>query len=263
MIFIIMGIISIMVLSLLPALIYSFIIYITIPYKTINIKNGMVYLVGGFMSVILLLYFFYLFPGWNNIASVITNHKIYPLHFLHAKTFIQVGLVEELVKLITFIIIEKLLNNDKRKYHPLSTMFNVAMISLGFAVVENVSYAMKAFDPLDVILWRSVTAVIGHMVFGLFMGYWIALGRVGTRLKNRSLFDIVVLKSDKLRRRIFILIGLLSAIILHGIYDLHVFINGDRGISTLYMLLIMSLLAASWCFKNLNKSYKNKLEKSN
>ena len=68
MIFIIMGIISIMVLSLLPALIYSFIIYITIPYKTINIKNGMVYLVGGFMSVILLLYFFYLFPGWNNIA---------------------------------------------------------------------------------------------------------------------------------------------------------------------------------------------------
>lgn len=256
-----MGIINIIVLSLLPAIIYSFIIYVTVPYKTINLKTGLFYLFGGFLSVGLLLYFFNLFPGWNKLADYVSDPQFYPLHYLHFQNFIQIGFIEELAKLGTFFLLERYRNNqEKRSDHPLGVMFYVGMVSLGFAVIENITYGMRSPDPTDTILWRSVTAVIGHMVFGLFMGYWIAIGRVGTRLKNRSLFDIIILQADKLRRRIFIVIGLAAATILHGIYDLHISLNGQAGITTLYMLLIMSLLGVFWCFKNLNKAYKDKLD---
>ena len=98
------------------------------------------------------------------------------------------------------------------------------------------------------------------MVFGMFMGYWISLGRLGPRIKNRSILDVIILKKEKFRRRLFTFIGLGAATILHGIYDLHLSIHGNAGISTLYMLLIMSLLGVFWCFKNINKVYQDKLK---
>jgi RsiW-degrading membrane proteinase PrsW (M82 family) len=256
-----MGILNIIVLSFLPAIIYSFIIYITVPYKTINLKTGLFYLIGGSMSVGLLLYFYQLFPQWNKLTEYVTDPILFPLHYLHFKNLIQVGFIEELAKLSTFFLLERYRNNqEKRDDHPLGIMFYVGMVSLGFAVIENIMYAMKSPDPTDTIMWRSVTAVVGHMVFGLFMGYWISIGRLQPRLNNRSLFDIIVLQADKLKRRIFILMGLGAATILHGIYDLHIALHGESGITTLYMLLIMSLLGVFWCFKNVNKLYQDKLD---
>jgi RsiW-degrading membrane proteinase PrsW (M82 family) len=256
-----MGIINIIVLSFLPAIIYSFVIYITVPYKTINLKTGLFYLIGGFLSIGLLMYFFQIFPTWSNLSSYVSDPLIYPLHYLHFQNFIQIGLIEELSKLGTFFLLERYRNNqESRNDHPLAIMFYVGMVSLGFAVIENIQYALNSTDPGDTIMWRSVTAVIGHMVFGMFMGYWISIGRLKPRLKNRSLFDLVILKADKFKRKLFIFIGLGAATILHGIYDLHLAINGNAGISTLYMLLIMSLLGVFWCFKNIHKLYQDKLE---
>lgn len=217
---------------------------------------GLNYLVGGFLSVGLLLYFFNLFPFWVSLTDYFFDPKLYPLHYIHFKNFIQIGLIEESFKLLTFFIIEDYRNTRKiGPDHPLATMFYVGMVSLGFAIIENVQYASHSMRPLDTLFWRSVTAVIGHMVFGLFMGYWISLGRLKPRLKNRSFIDIVVLKRDKLKRRFFVVVGLLAAIILHGLYDLHISITGNAGISSLYMLLIMSLLGVFWCFRNIIKVY--------
>ena len=256
-----MGIINIIVLSFLPAILYSFIIYVTTPYKTINIKTGLFYLVGGFLSVGLLLYFFRVFPAWTDLAGYVSDPNLYPLEYFHVQNFIQVGLIEELAKLGTFFLLERYRNNqEKRNDNPLAIMFYVGMVSLGFAIIENIQYALNSPAPTDTLMWRSITAVIGHMVFGMFMGYWITIGRLKPRLKNRSLFDIIILKSDKLKRRLFIFIGLGAATILHGIYDLHLTINGQAGITTLYMLLIMSVLGVAWCFNNVYKLYKNRLD---
>jgi RsiW-degrading membrane proteinase PrsW (M82 family) len=137
-------------------------------------------------------------------------------------------------------------------------MFFVGMISLGFAVIENIQYGTMSRDPMDTLWWRSITAVIGHMVFGLFMGYWIAIGRMGPRRYDRSLLDIIINKKKKFRTTFYTIVGLLAASTLHGIYDLHIELNGASSITGLYMLLIMSLLGAFWCFRNLNKLYKRK-----
>jgi len=253
---------AIIFFSLLPVLIYSFVIYLTVPYKTIKFKEALPYIVVGFLSVGLLEAFWDMYPEWHNVTTNIMGPPIInPLKYFHVYYFVQVALIEELAKLSIFILFERVRSRFKKTPdHPLSTMFFVGMVSLGFAVIENIHYGSMSPDPMDTLWWRSITAVIGHMVFGLFMGYWISMGRMGARFYDRSLFDIIINKRKRLRNIIYTFIGLIAATILHGIYDLHIELNGPVGLTTLYMLLIMSLLGVFWCFKNLNKLYNKKVE---
>jgi len=259
-----MDMLTLILLSILPALLYSFIIYATVPYKIIDYKKSIYYIFGGFISVGLLFAFFNIFPIWNKLSILLFDIKTEALKFLHFKSFIQIAFIEELFKLISFLLMERYLTYHKKSsYHPLSVMFYVGMVSVGFTIIENVLYGLYSLYPNETVMYRAITAVIGHMVFGLFMGYWISLGRMTIKTDNRSLFDIVIMNKDKLKKFIFIVIGLLSATILHGLYDLHIFMNGNTGISTVYILLLMSLLGVFWCFKHLVKVHKQKTKLNN
>lgn len=251
---------AIVLFSLLPALIYSFIIYLTVPYKTIKFKQALPYIFVGFMSVGLLKYFWIVYPEWHSLTiDWMGQPDRSPFKFMHAFYFVQVGLIEELSKLGIFLLYEGYRRRTQKvKDHPISTMFFVGMISLGFAVIENIQYGVMSRDPMDTLWWRSITAVIGHMVFGLFMGYWIAIGKLGARRYDRSLIDMIINKNKRIRNIFYTAVGLFAATILHGIYDLHIELNGAGGITGLYILLIMSLLGAFWCFRNLNDLYKRK-----
>jgi RsiW-degrading membrane proteinase PrsW (M82 family) len=254
-----MDILTLIILSFIPALLYSFIIYATVPYKIIDFKKGLYYIFGGFLSVILLFSFFKLIPQWNNLSSNLFNINTESLKYIHFKCFIQIGFIEELFKLLSFLLMERyIVYHQKSNYHPLSVMFYVGMVSVGFSIIENVIYGLYSLYPTETIMLRSITAVIGHMVFGLFMGYWISLGRMNFKTDNRSLFDIMIMKTNKLKKFIFIILGLISATILHGLYDLHAIMNGNKGITTIYILLLISLLGVFWCFKHLVKIHKQK-----
>ena len=247
-----MSFITIVILSFLPALVYSGLIYISVPYKIINLKKSLYYLICGFMSVGILLVIYETFPWIETMGQKLFNPILNTLAYLHFKFFISIALLEELSKLLAFLILEKNSNRkNKIKAHPIATMFYVSMVSLGFAILENIKYGMNSYEPGYVIALRSVTAVVGHLVFGLFMGYWISFGRLKTRLKNRSILDIHLSKDPLLKTRVFTIIGLLSATILHGIYDLHIAINDAGALTTLYMLLLVSILGAVWCIRNL------------
>lgn len=254
---------TILLLSSLPAILYILIIYATVPYRTIKLKTAFLYLFIGFMSVGFLRYFWMVFPDWHYIAEFFTgaDPAVKPLKYYHYYYFVQVAFIEEFAKLMIFFLVERYRRkNFVVKDHPVATMFYMAMISLGFAIIENISYGSNSMDPSGTLYWRSFTAVIGHMIFGLFMGYWIAYGRIGRRLYDRSLFDIVVNKRKKLRNVIYTVIGIGAATIVHGIYDLHLTLQGPAGMAMIYVLLGVGLLGAYWCFKNLNKSYKAKVE---
>lgn len=253
---------AIILFSLLPAVVYSFIIYLTVPYKTIKFNTALLYIVVGFLSVGLLRYFWLVYPDWHTLTETLVGPThLNPFKYFHTYYFIQVGFIEELVKLTIFLLFDRYRRRSlSAKDHPMSTMFFVGMISLGFAVIENIQYGTMSASPMDTLWWRSITAVIGHMVFGLFMGYWISMGRIGTRLYDRSLFDIIINKRKRIRNVLYILVGLFTATILHGVYDLHIEMNGANGITGLYIILIGSLLGVGWCFKNINKAYKKKVE---
>ena len=214
------------------------------------------------MSVGVLQYFRLIYPDWLNLAkNVVGPPQVNPFKYFHVYYFGQVAFIEEIAKLGIFLLFDRYRRKSQEVHdHPISTMFFVGMVSLGFAVIENIQYGVNSSDPIDTLWWRSITAVVGHMVFGLFMGYWIAMGKMGPRFHDRSLFDIIINKRKRLRNVVFTTVGLFTATILHGIYDLHIMINGLAGITGLYMLLIMSLLGAFWCFKNLNKLHKKKIE---
>lgn len=242
----------IIILSFLPALLYAGLFYISSPYKILNIKKSLYFMFAGFISVGILMIIHDIFPSLNTLDSDLFNPYVKPASYLHFKFFIIVGLLEEVSKLLAFTFFDK--NNNElttKKDHPVATMFYVSMVSLGFSILENIKYAMMSTEPFNTIIARSVTAVIGHMVFGLFMGYWVSFSRLKPRLNNRSIIDIVLLKEEGGRVRLFTLVGLISATILHGIYDLHITLNGFNGLTGLYMLLIMSLLGSIWCFRNL------------
>jgi len=253
---------SILLLSFLPALIYILIIFFTVPYKKISLGTSLMYLFVGFLSVGFLRYFWLAVPEWKDIGLTLSGDNPDPFTYYHNYYFIQVGFAEELAKLAVFLVIDKYRRSTMEvKDHPLATMFYVAMVSLGFAVIENVQYGMYSPNPETTLYWRSFTAVVAHMVFGLFMGYWIALGRLGARLYDRSLFDLLVNKKKRIRNTFYTLIGLLAATGLHGLYDLHIQFNKADGITVTYLLLGMSLLGAYWCFRNLNQAYNKKVKK--
>lgn len=250
---------SIILLSLLPAIIYILIIYVTVPYKKINLRTAFMYLFVGFMSVGVLKWIWLMFPSTTHLAEMVTNPYEDPFRFFHYFYFGQVAFLEELSKLSIFLIVELYRRKTSNvKDHPMATMFYMAMVSLGFAVIENIHYGQNYGDA--VLYWRAITAVIGHMVFGLFMGYWIAMGRMGARFYDRSLFDLTINKNKKVRNILFTIIGIGAATILHGIYDLHLEFNGQQGITGIYMLLVFSVLGAYWCFQNLMKLYNKKQE---
>lgn len=254
MIFIIMGVIYLLILCTLPSLIYSFIIYVSAPYKTISFKKGLNYLLGGSIATVFLLMFMNSFPYWSGISYKVFNPILEPLEFLHFKNFIEIALLEETLKFSAFLFITKSSYKDSHD-HPIGTMFYTCMTSLGFAIVENVLYGVNSDDPENILMWRSVTSVIGHMVFGLFMGYWIAVGRLGIRLRNRSLLDILVLKNIEIRNKFFGAIAVITATIIHGMYDLELSINGDKGIVTIYIILLTLLFLSFFCSLHVNNLY--------
>lgn len=212
-------------------------------------------MIFGTLSVAVLLGFFELVPSWNVMSDILYNRVFMRMSNLHMKYFVEVGFIEELAKLGAFCLIEfgrrKLFKNTDDS--PLATMVYVGMVSLGFAGVENILYAMSAQSASSTIMWRSMTAVIGHLVFGLYMGYFIAKSRVLGMLENKSPIDSILTRYPRIRTFLFGLFGLIAASILHGIYDLHLTLNGMNAISGVYIFLVTSLIGVFWCFKDIIK----------
>jgi RsiW-degrading membrane proteinase PrsW (M82 family) len=109
-----------------------------------------------------------------------------------------------------------------------------AMVALGFAMMENVAYYMKAFDvggghQLEaVFILRSVLAPFGHPLFTSMTGMGVAYAATGNRRVGRWLAPIV---------------GLLAAMILHGLWN-GATAFGYRGLIVVYLfdLVILATL---------------------
>jgi len=260
-----MGFVTLVFFSFIAGLIYSSIIYATVPYKVINIKVAIGYLLGGSVAIAGVLGVHELFPWWLSLGEVITTAlfdvtHITQLFYLQIKYFLQVGFLEEFMKIAVFLIYGLIRSN--KNDHPVAIMFYMMMVSMGFGLVENYRYAIDAFGsqfphPFQVLTIRSFTATLGHMIFGLISGFWIALGKIPPKSDySRSWFDVVIKKRPKIRKWFYIVIGLIGAIIFHGIYNFNNATFGVQSLGILYLQLIIGLLAGSWCFQYLNKSYR-------
>ncbi len=112
-----------------------------------------------------------LFSFFGGIVSIFVASFFYL--FVHPRqnfidAILLVGTVEELAKLITFLVLYKLIKKNFDEI--VDGIIYIAALSLGFSVVENLFYALESDYPYKLLALRFLTATIGHITFSVYMG---------------------------------------------------------------------------------------------
>ncbi len=154
-------------------------------------------IVSVFISTVLYVFFDYFLPlpDDNNIGQ----------QFI--KAFFVVALIEEFSK---YVIVRYYSQPRKAFNEPFDGIVYAVIVSMGFAMVENLIYVFQG--GWEVALIRAFTAVPAHATFGVLMGYFMGKAKFnGKRIADN-------------------LIGLSLAILFHGVYDFFLFIKFIPGI---------------------------------
>jgi RsiW-degrading membrane proteinase PrsW (M82 family) len=112
-------------------------------------------------------------------------------------SFLTAAIPEELCKFLIFMIF---IWRDKNFDEYFDGIVYATFIGLGFACVENIEYVFMYGFGAGVS--RALFAVPGHFLFGVLMGYFLSLAKFTPE-----------------KRKKYIFLGLLFAIIAHGLYD--------------------------------------------
>lgn len=119
-----------------------------------------------------------------------------------------VGFSEEFSKFLGL----RLYSYNQRAFNePLDGIVYAVMVSMGFATVENILYAIK-YQDMNVVLLRMVLTVPAHATFAIIMGYFV--GKAKFERKNSFML---------------MLTGLVGAIFFHGTFDFFLFISQQPG----------------------------------
>jgi len=209
--------------AVVPAILYSLFIYHRAPKGVVKKRPMWSYIIIGLLSIQILKMIHFLFP---HIHTYTEMHQVFydigdskvvmveepTIWAILVFAFFQVAFFEEISKWFAFRV-GNAVRGDTRdgRDSAFAVMFYSVMIAVGFAVFENILYVgrvlwgdLQGVDPNEMLMVRSINSVVVHMLSGLFMGYFIALGR---RCKN-------VFKHAG-----YTLLGLLAATLFHGLYD--------------------------------------------
>lgn len=139
--------------------------------------------------------------------------------YIFLENFFVVALAEESGKL--FVLKKCTWKNPEFNYTYDAVVYAVAA-SLGFAALENVLYVVF-MGGLSTALLRAVTAIPGHTVFGVIMGYYYGVAK-----KWEMQFDQE--KAKKYMRH-----ALIVPLLIHGFYDYC--LSVESGLMTLVFLV--------------------------
>lgn len=113
--------------------------------------------------------------------------------------FIVAGATEEAFKYLAVFILIWRNRNFNEKF---DGIVYAVSVSLGFAAIENLFYVFSNSNSMQVGLLRAFTAVPGHTIFGIVMGFYLGLAR----------FSIT-------NRRKWLIRAFTIPWLLHGVYD--------------------------------------------
>ena len=152
------------------------------------------------------------------LLEIIFNEKYFLNIFFYM--LLGVALIEEGMK---FFFLKKYLYNHKEFNEPLDGIVYAVMISLGFATVENLLYVFVYAPGQEtyVAVLRMFSAIPLHASCGVVMGYFVGKAKFNKNSTN------------------YLIIGLLSAIIIHGFYNYFVSIN--QGLYFAFFTLFIAI----------------------
>lgn len=169
--------------------------------------------------------------------------------------FLGVAFVEEYLK---FLLIKLKIINDPEFDEPIDAMIYMIIAALGFAAAENIlvlfsvagqgsvgnGFFLPALTPdslgtiFDISILRFLGATFLHALSSAIVGFFIGL----------SFFE-------KKKRGKFILIGIILAVLLHGLYNFSI-IKMEKDVDALFIpffLLATAAIFVSFGFKKLKK----------
>jgi protease PrsW len=227
-------------LSLAPVLIILFYIYYRDKYEKEPIGLLIKSLLLGAASVIPVIIIEILLDNyWQDKFS----SNVHQLGNAAYSAFIVAALTEELFKFGVFFLYVWRKKDFNERF---DGIVYAVFISLGFAMVENILYVFQ--HGLPVAILRAFTAVPGHALFGIAMGYYLGLAKFIPEKRTK-----------------YIWLGLGMPILLHGIYDF--MLMSQNG---WFLLLFIPFIIFMWIlnFKfmkrhSLNSIFKNQLSTEN
>ena len=232
---------------ILPPIIYALIIYLTSPHKSINLNRGMFFVAAGMFSVLMLPFIELLFPSWGSFVFD-------PFH----RHFFTVAPKEEIIKYLSFYLLTR--SVKLKNVHPTGIMFYYGMVGLGFAMIENLQYL--ASYGAEVLLVRTFTSTIAHMLFGMFAGYWVAMSKINSgKFANRSVFGILMSKHKELKKLVYSGIGIFSAILYHGLWNYNLTVSWVASAPIMILMVIFGLSISKFGSTDLNNHYRKSLKK--
>jgi RsiW-degrading membrane proteinase PrsW (M82 family) len=139
----------------------------------------------------------------------------------------KIGLLEEIAKLIPFIIVYNLFRKEFNE--PIDHLAFICVSALGFAFFENILYFRR--DGASLIDSRSILSTVGHMFDTSLIAYGL----------------ILVKYREKKPAILILLFYLFLAALSHGFYDFWLMYDGVKSfgflITILYFLVTISIFA--------------------
>ncbi|MGD8189172.1 glutamic-type intramembrane protease PrsW [Brevibacillus ginsengisoli] len=127
-------------------------------------------------------------------------HNEWELNHPWFQAIISSALIEEFFKwLVVYHTAYKHVEFDE----PYDGIVYGVAVSLGFATLENIFYLY--LNGVDVAIWRAFLPVSSHALFGVWMGFYMGIGKF-TKHSGKKIFMLVI--------------SLLLPILLHGFYNL-------------------------------------------
>lgn len=130
--------------------------------------------------------------------------------------------VEEFLK---WFVLFHMIYNHTEFDEPYDGILYAAAISLGFATVENVIFALASHASIGTLLIRALLPVSGHAMFGVMMGYYLGRAKFSSGWKSRK----------------FLLYSLMLPLFWHGVYDWIL-----DNVSQYWIWYIVPLMAFLW-----------------
>jgi len=149
------------------------------------------------------------------------------------ENLIGVALMEELSK---YIFLKWGSFKHKAFNYSFDGIVYAVCVGAGFAIFENITYAFQY--GMGTTLLRAVTAIPGHIIFAIFMGYFYGKAKY---YKNMD---------DKRNSKRYLRRALWIPVVLHGLYD---FFAGDGSILAFFVFIIFVIGMDIIAYKKIKK----------
>lgn len=150
--------------------------------------------------------------GIQLILGPIAHKWFYSLNswfYYFFDAFLVVALSEEFSK---YFVLQRYALRKRAFDEPFDGIVYSVIVSMGFATAENIGYVMQHGFATGMI--RMFMSVPAHACFAVMMGYYVGKARF-----------------DKFNRDLYLRLGILLAVIFHGLYDFFLMLAADQQIT--------------------------------